>query len=248
MKEEFVLKNTTERKEPFRLGFVGSDNAGCQFVQKCREAIMEQHQRLVDFDEFSNRQISSEPAKDCFCIVAAIGTETTAEQLSAIFSASSSCDWKILVVPQKAWTASKSDAWHKVADTVLVVDSVDVGAVNFCTVLSTAFLPGLIGIDYEDCRTTLSDATATGYLLHAEAAHLDAAVESRVKQPEAVKFKQARRAAFAVRCGMDMAMLDVSKAIKILEDTLPDTANAILGAVPLKGMEKQESIHGIIMT
>ena len=77
---------------------------------------------------------------------------------------------------------------------------------------------------------------------------MDAAVESLVKQPEAVKLKQARRAAFAVRCGMDMAMLDVSKAIKILEDTLPDTANAILGAVPLKGMEKQESIHGIIMT
>ena len=81
MREEFILKETANRPNAFRLGFVGFDHAGCQFVQKCRESIVEQHRRLVDFDEFFNLRISSASAKDCSCIVAAIGTETTAEQI-----------------------------------------------------------------------------------------------------------------------------------------------------------------------
>ena len=229
MREEFIMKQTAFRANTFHLGFVGFDRAGCQFVQKCREAIVEQHKRVVNFNEFSNWQISSEPAKDCFCIVAAIGTETTAEQLSALFSDSPSCDWKIVIVPQDAWTEAKAETWHQMADTVLVIGQIPTGAADFCTLLSTAFLPGLIGLDYEDYRTTLSDATATGYLLHGDANGIAAATQALVKQPGATRLAQTKRAVFAARVELDTAMCDLADAMEILSNQLPDTANWIFG-------------------
>ena len=241
------MKQTAFRANTFHLGFVGFDRAGCQFVQKCREAIVEQHKRVVNFNEFSNWQISSEPAKDCFCIVAAIGTETTAEQLSALFSDSPSCDWKIVIVPQDAWTEAKAETWHQMADTVLVIGQIPTGAADFCTLLSTAFLPGLIGLDYEDYRTTLSDATATGYLLHGDANGIAAATQALVKQPGATRLAQTKRAVFAARVELDTAMCDLADAMEILSNQLPDTANWIFGAVRWKGMENQASIRCIIM-
>lgn len=247
MREEFIMKQTAFRANTFHLGFVGFDRAGCQFVQKCREAIVEQHKRVVNFNEFSNWQISSEPAKDCFCIVAAIGTETTAEQLSALFSDSPSCDWKIVIVPQDAWTEAKAEMWHQIADTVLVVDQINAAAADFCTVLSTAFLPCLIPLDYEDFRTTLSDATATGYLLHVEANCIAAATQALAKQLGATRLAQTKRAVFAARVEVDTAIYDLFEAMKLLSDQLPDTANWIDGAVPLKGMENQASVCCIIM-
>lgn len=247
MREEFIMKQTAFRANTFHLGFVGFDRAGCQFVQKCREAIVEQHKRVVNFNEFSNWQISSEPAKDCFCIVAAIGTETTAEQLSALFSDSPSCDWKIVIVPQDAWTEAKAEMWHQIADTVLVIGQIPTGAADFCTLLSTAFLPGLIGLDYEDYRTTLSDATATGYLLHGDANGIAAATQALVKQPGATRLAQTKRAVFAARVELDTAMCDLADAMEILSNQLPDTANWIFGAVRWKGMENQASIRCIIM-
>ena len=247
MREEFILKETADRPNTFRLGFVGFDRAGCQFVQKCREAIAEQHRRLVDFDEFFNLRISSASAKGCSCIVAAIGTETTAEQLASLFSASPSCNWKIVIVPQDAWTEAKAETWHQMADTVLVIGQIPTGAADFCTLLSTAFLPGLIGLDYEDFRTTLSDATATGYLLHGDANGIAAATQALVKQPGATRLAQTKRAVFAARVELHTAMCDLADAMEILSDQLPDTANWIFGAVRWKGMENQASIRCIIM-
>lgn len=247
MREEFILKETANRPNAFRLGFVGFDHAGCQFVQKCRESIVEQHRRLVDFDEFFNLRISSASAKDCSCIVAAIGTETTAEQLTSLFSASPSCNWKIVILPQDAWTEAKAETWHQMADTVLVIGQIPTGAADFCTLLSTAFLPGLIGLDYEDYRTTLSDATATGYLLHGDANGIAAATQALVKQPGATRLAQTKRAVFAARVELDTAMCDLADAMEILSNQLPDTANWIFGAVRWKGMENQASIRCIIM-
>lgn len=247
MREEFILKEPADRPNTFRLGFVGFDRAGCQFVQECREAIVAQHQRLVDFDEFFNLQLSSEAAKDCSCIIAAIGRETTTAQLISVFSDFPSCDWKIVIVPQDAWTEAKTEMWHQIADTVLVVDQKNAAAADFCTLLSTAFLPGLIGLDYEDFRTTLSDATATGYLLHGEANGIAVATQALVKQPGATRLAQTKRAVFAARVELDTAMCDLADAMELLSDQLPDTANWIFGAVRWNGMENQASVCCIIM-
>ena len=48
MREEFILKETANRPNAFRLGFVGFDHAGCQFVQKCRESI-EENSEFIDY-------------------------------------------------------------------------------------------------------------------------------------------------------------------------------------------------------
>ena len=105
----------------------------------------------------------------------------------------------------------------------------------------------LIGLDYEDYRTTLSDATATGYLLHGDANGIAAATQALVKQPGATRLAQTKRAVFAARVELDTAMCDLADAMEILSNQLPDTANWIFGAVRWKGMENQASIRCIIM-
>ena len=105
----------------------------------------------------------------------------------------------------------------------------------------------MIGLDYEDFRTTLSEPTATGYLLHGEASCIAAATQALVEHQKTTRVAQTKRAVFAARVGMNTSMCELSDAMGILTDKLPDTANVIFGAIRWKGIENQASIHGIIM-